>query len=71
MAEPKTRPTALKSRAWLQSIAAEHFGLLTVLSVVAFFPFFAGLVGFALPSDRKLRPAPLPAATPSPSGAAD
>ncbi len=57
--------------AWLQSIAAEHFGLLTVLSVVAFFPFFAGLVGFALPSDRKLRPAPLPAATPSPSGAAD
>jgi FSR family fosmidomycin resistance protein-like MFS transporter len=59
--------------AWLQSIAAEHFGLLAVLSVVAFFPFFAGLVGFALPSDRKSRPAPLSAATPSPSpsGAAD
>jgi FSR family fosmidomycin resistance protein-like MFS transporter len=56
--------------AWLQSIAAEQVGLLTVLSVVAFFPLFAGLVGFALPSDRKPRAA-LVTATPSPSGAGD
>jgi len=56
--------------AWLQSIAAEQFGLLMVLSIVAFLPLFAGLVGFALPSDRKLRPAVV-TASPSPSGAGD
>jgi FSR family fosmidomycin resistance protein-like MFS transporter len=57
--------------AWLQSIAAEQVGLLTVLSVVAFFPFFAGLVGFALPSSRKPRPAIMPPPTASSSAAAD
>jgi FSR family fosmidomycin resistance protein-like MFS transporter len=56
--------------AWLQSIAAEQFGLLTVLSVVAFLPFFAGLVGFALPSDHKVRGATV-ATAPSASGAGD
>jgi FSR family fosmidomycin resistance protein-like MFS transporter len=56
--------------AWLQSIAAEQFGLLAVLSVVAFFPFFAGLVAFALPSDRRRRPMAMtaPAPTPTPAG---
>ncbi|HQY93415.1 MFS transporter [Caldilinea sp.] len=57
--------------AWLQSIAAEQVGLLAVLSVVAFFPFFAGLVGFALPSSRKPHPAIMPPPTASSSAAAD
>ncbi len=64
--------------AWLESIAATHFGLLPVLSVVAFFPLLAGLVGFALPSSRRPEaitteplPVPAPVSTASPSAAAD
>lgn len=57
--------------AWLQSIAAEQYGLLAVLSVVALFPFFAGLVAFALPSDRNRRVAPMPSPTPTPTPAGD
>ncbi|MCB0042815.1 MAG: MFS transporter, partial [Caldilinea sp.] len=64
--------------AWLEAIAATHFGLLQVLSVVAFFPLLAGLIGFALPSGRRpetIAPEPLPVpsnvSTVSPSAAAD
>lgn len=57
--------------AWLQSIAAEQYGLLAVLSVVAFLPFFAGLVAFAFPSDRKRRVTSMPAAAPTPTTAGD
>ena len=57
--------------AWLESIAATRFGLLPVLSVVAFFPLVAGFVGFALPSIRKTQPANIPAPAPSASAAAD
>lgn len=56
--------------AWLQSIVAEQYGLLAVLSVVAFFPLFAGLTAFAFPSDRSRRAKslPAPAAAPTPAG---
>jgi len=64
----------LVARYWLESIAATHFGLLPVLSVVAFFPLLAGLVGFALPSSRRPEaitteplPVPAPVSTASPS----
>ena len=64
--------------AWLEAIAATHFGLLPVLSVVAVFPLIAGLIGFALPSGRRPEPAlpePLPSSAPvsapAPSAAAD
>jgi len=64
--------------AWLEAIAATHFGLLQVLSVVAIFPLIAGLIGFALPSGRRQEPAlteplpsPAPVSTPAPSAAAD
>jgi len=57
--------------AWLQSIAAEQVGLLLVLSVVAVLPFFAGLVAFAFPSDRKPRPSAVATTAPTPSAAGD
>jgi len=37
---------------WLEAIAATHLGLLQVLSIVAFLPLIAGLIGFALPTGR-------------------
>lgn len=57
--------------AWLQSIAAEQVGLLLVLSVVAVLPFFAGLVAFAFPSDRKRHSSTISTPTPTPTTAGD
>jgi FSR family fosmidomycin resistance protein-like MFS transporter len=57
--------------AWLQSIAAEQVGLLLVLSVVAVLPFFAGLVAFAFPSDRKRHSPTISTPTPTPTAAGD
>ncbi len=54
--------------AWLEAILAEQVGLLWVLSVVAFLPFFAGLVAFAFPSDRRAHPSTTQ--TPTPTAAA-
>ena len=62
--------------AWLESIAATHFELQQVLSIVAFLPLIAGLIGFALPSGRPqpatASPLPMPgsgsAASPSSTG---
>jgi FSR family fosmidomycin resistance protein-like MFS transporter len=52
--------------AWVQSIIATNRGLAPVLTVVAFFPFIAGLLALLLPGGRNY--APQPAAAP-PSGA--
>lgn len=53
--------------AWLEAILAEQIGLLWVLSVVAFLPFFAGLIAFAFPSDRKAQPSATQTPTPTPA----
>ncbi len=54
--------------AWLQSIVATNRGLAPVLTVVAFFPIFAGLIALLLPGGRTHAPQPVAAAPPA-SGA--
>ena len=56
--------------AWLEALVATNRGLLPVLSVVAFFPLVAGLVGFLLPGGRRLESV-ASAPQPQPATAAD
>ncbi|MBW7881872.1 MAG: MFS transporter [Caldilineaceae bacterium] len=54
--------------AWIESVAADSYGLQLVLSVVAILPVAAGAIALMLPGTRPSTPVP---ATPTPSAAAD